>query len=305
MIGITEFYKKVLPTQGVYCLTTMDREEDGGRTRHYYMETVEEIETQAKIISGSRTTNLFVCPMSFSKHQRSKELAAYFRSIYIDLDIGTTDKKYLSKQEARADFDRFLAETGLPEPVEINSGNGIHMYWVFEEDIPAEEWKLYAEKFKDFCLDRNLKIDTAVYDLARIMRCPNTINYKRMPGLKTNVVSESISVYNFKEFKDFLGEIPERDASFDEIIKAAKKGLSEEERLAQGGSDWESSFDKSQWVARTLKLYLFCIKNFPVINKWARWPDIFHTTDSMFFLKASKAIEDDVEELGEVLPKKV
>ena len=47
MIGITEFYKKVLPTQGVYCLTTMDREEDGGRTRHYYMETVEEIETQA------------------------------------------------------------------------------------------------------------------------------------------------------------------------------------------------------------------------------------------------------------------
>ena len=244
MIGITEFYKKVLPTQGVYCLTTMDREEDGGRTRHYYMETVEEIETQAKIISGSRTTNLFVCPMSFSKHQRSKELAAYFRSIYIDLDIGTTDKKYSSKQEARADFDRFLAETGLPEPVEINSGNGIHMYWVFEEDIPAEEWKLYAEKFKDFCLDKNLKIDTAVYDLARIMRCPNTINYKRMPGLKTNVVSESISVYNFKEFKDFLGEIPERDASFDEIIKAAKKGLSEEERLAQGGSDWESSFDK-------------------------------------------------------------
>ena len=89
------------------------------------------------------------------------------------------------------------------------------------------------------------------------------------------------------------------------LSDSAKNSLSILEDVPCDHSDWESSFDKSQWVARTLKLYLFCIKNFPVINKWARWPDIFHTPDSMFFLKASKAIEDDVEELGEVLPKKV
>jgi hypothetical protein len=41
-----------------------------------------------------------------------------------------------------------------------------------------------------------------------------------------------------------------------------------------------------------------------MINKWARWPDIFHTTDDKYFEKASKAIEDDVEELDQYLQDK-
>ena len=42
MIGITEFYKKVLPSQGVYCIITIEPKEGG--TRHYYVESIEELE---------------------------------------------------------------------------------------------------------------------------------------------------------------------------------------------------------------------------------------------------------------------
>ena len=42
MIGITEFYNKVLPSQGVYCIITIEPKE--GRTRHYYVETIAELE---------------------------------------------------------------------------------------------------------------------------------------------------------------------------------------------------------------------------------------------------------------------
>ncbi len=66
-------------------------------------------------------------------------------------------------------------------------------------------------------------------------------------------------------------------------------------------SDWVDTESESEWVARTLKLFYFCQKKFIMINKWARWPDIFHTPDEKFFEKASKAIEDNVEELDQYL----
>ena len=51
------------------------------------------------------------------------------------------------------------------------------------------------------------------------------------------------------------------------------------------------------WVARTLKLWFFTRKNFTLVHKWAKWPDIVHTSDEAFFKKGSNTIEDDVEEL--------
>jgi len=65
--------------------------------------------------------------------------------------------------------------------------------------------------------------------------------------------------------------------------------------------DWVETFDKSEWVARTLKLFLFAQKNFSIIHKWGKWPEIVHIPDNQFFIKASKLIEDDVDELGEFL----
>jgi len=61
--------------------------------------------------------------------------------------------------------------------------------------------------------------------------------------------------------------------------------------------EWIEDCKENLWVARTLKLWSFCRKNFSVINKWAKWPDIVHTEDEAFFKKASKNLEDDVEEL--------
>ena len=68
-------------------------------------------------------------------------------------------------------------------------------------------------------------------------------------------------------------------------------------------SEWVEDCGDNLWVARTLKLWSFCRKNFSLINKWAKWPDIVHTTDEAFFKKASQNIEDDVDELQSYLQK--
>ena len=62
-------------------------------------------------------------------------------------------------------------------------------------------------------------------------------------------------------------------------------------------AEWIEDCAENTWVARTLKLWFFTRKNFALVHKWAKWPDIVHTSDEAFFKKGSNAIEDDVEEL--------
>lgn len=68
-------------------------------------------------------------------------------------------------------------------------------------------------------------------------------------------------------------------------------------------AEWVDDCSENSWVARTLKLWFFTRKNFALVHRWAKWPDIVHTNDKTFFKKGSNAIEDDVEELQSHLQK--
>ena len=50
MIGITEFYKKVLPSQGVYCVADINLNKNISLK---YLESIDEIETAIKIIAAT------------------------------------------------------------------------------------------------------------------------------------------------------------------------------------------------------------------------------------------------------------
>ncbi len=180
-----EFYKKALPSTGVYCVATIDP--IAKITKHKFVENVDEL---AEFIESKKNTptNIFVALSSFNGYSRKADEAKSVRSFFVDLDVGD-GKGYNSKDEAVQALDQFVLEHNLPPPVKVDSGTGIHSYWLFDRDIPATEWKPYAEKFKDFCLTHGLNIDPVVTaDLARILRCPDTFNQKTMPPSPTKVM---------------------------------------------------------------------------------------------------------------------
>ena len=143
---------------------------------------------------------------SFKGYSRKADEAQAVKSFFVDLDVGE-GKGYNSKDEALDAIDKFIEANELPPPVRIDSGGGVHAYWIFDKDVPADEWKPYAEKFKNFCLSRGLNIDPVVTaDLARILRCPDTFNQKTDPPIPTKVLDNDIPIYSFDEFKNFLGE---------------------------------------------------------------------------------------------------
>jgi hypothetical protein len=233
-----EFYKKALPSTGVYCVATIDPIVK--LTKHKFVENIDEL---AEFIESKKNTptNIFVALSSFGGYSRKADEAKFVRSFFVDLDVGD-GKGYASKKDALQALDQFVLENNLPPPVKIDSGTGIHSYWLFDRDIPATEWKPYAEKFKDFCLTHGLNIDPVVTaDLARILRCPDTFNQKTMPPSPTKVIGDDLPIYVFDEFKEFLGNL---EPSLADILQAAPKGLSEDQRKALKLDNFESNFEK-------------------------------------------------------------
>ena len=205
---IKQFYEKALPSQGVYCVAKIT---SGNRVTQRFAESIDDVESLARQFA-LENANVYVALASFAGYSRKAEDAQFLRSFFIDLDVGeekaAVGRGYATQGDAQSALQAFLPRVGLPPPVVVNSGTGVHAYWLFDQDIPAAEWKPYAEKFKTLCLENDLHIDPVVTaDLARILRCPETFNQKTDPPSKCEVISEELPVYSFDEFKEFLGEI--------------------------------------------------------------------------------------------------
>ena len=232
---IKEFYQKALPSQGVYCVAGIKND----RTTHRFVETFDDlVEVVNELNSGGQ--NVFVALNSFRGHSRKTDYAQYCKSFFIDLDVGDSDKKYSSKEEAISALDDFVKQYDLPPPVRIDSGGGIHAYWILDRDVPTEEWRAYALKFKQMCLDY-LKIDPAVTaDAARILRCPETFNYKKDPPTPTKFLDTEFVEYDFDMFKSYLGEVTTGSS----ILDLLPKGLDEDTKKIAKLDNYETTFQE-------------------------------------------------------------
>lgn len=238
---IQNFYSKVLPAQGVYCLTTIDRLEpdEDKRAKNHFADTLDQLN---KLADSFKTgaLDVYVALSSFKVRERKSAQSAYSRSFFIDLDVGDNPKKYLTKSDALVGLDNFIQEVQLPPPVRIDSGTGIHAYWIFDADLEIAVWKAYAEKFKSFCLAR-LKIDPVVTaDTARIMRVPGSLNHKTDPPVPSIFLDKNIYSYDFDHFREFLDI---HVTSPIQVIKTIPKGLDEDTKaVAKSDFKFDSSF---------------------------------------------------------------
>jgi hypothetical protein len=227
---LKQFYEKALPSQGVYCAAGIDQK---GEITQRFAENLSDLFIKVQKLKD-RNLNVYVAPGSFLDYSRLAANSVFLRSFFLDLDVARDSddekkraRKYSSKEEALQALDKFVNDVGLPPPTRVDSGGGIQAYWIFDQDVPSVEWKAYAEKFKGLCVS-TLKCDpTVIADPARIMRCPDTLNYKSDPPQPTKLIDEDINVYDFEEFKNFLGVV---DTSLEAILASIPKGLDEDTR---------------------------------------------------------------------------
>jgi P4 family phage/plasmid primase-like protien len=140
------------------------------------------------------------------KAVRKAANATWLKAIWIDCDVKPGDPKhYHTMTEAFDALDAFRDKVGLPFPsMIVNSGGGLHIYWVSDTPMSPDEWRSYADGLKALLLREGVKCDTGLTtDAARILRVPGTLNHKYDPPRPVELLHYG-TVYHFENDLLFL-----------------------------------------------------------------------------------------------------
>jgi hypothetical protein len=198
------FLEGVLADEGNYCVFAF-RTKDDYRTQKFYG-SIDEVIEAAQELDAKGYDAYFALATFEEPNSRKVANVKYLKSLFLDLDCGPS-KDYSTQGDAIAALRKFCEVLSLPRPIIINSGRGIHVYWVLSEQIPLDDWLPVAEKLKKLCVDNNLLADVAVTaDAARVLRVPTTHNHKNDPPTQVNFLgSATPDPVNFDAFSELLG----------------------------------------------------------------------------------------------------
>ena len=132
----------------------------------------------------------------------------YLRAFFIDIDCGE-GKPYLTKRDGLAALQEFLKSTGLPVPTLVDSGNGVHCYWILDREIHYDLWKPVGMSLKAKTHELQFHVDHSVTgDGAQILRIPGTYNTKDKSRPKPVKVRDFMGTVSFEDFSALIPPAP-------------------------------------------------------------------------------------------------
>ena len=198
-----KFLSSVLSSQGFYCAVGI---KDGKTIQRFY-QTIDTLVDAVKSLDDDGYDAYFALATYKTNANRKADNVEYLKSLYLDLDCGES-KPYADQFTAIKALQEFCRQFKFSKPSAIiNSGRGVHVYWMLDRSYSREEWLPIAEKFKAACITGGLEIDKAVpADAARILRVPGTHNYKDIPPRNVEVFSALDISYDLRRLGDSLPE---------------------------------------------------------------------------------------------------
>lgn len=147
----------------------------------------------------------------YLKPIRNQQNVAALKTLFLDIDVKDEDKGYLDQKRAAIALMKFCEDVDLPRPtLVVSSGGGLHCHWALDRPLSSDEWKPLANALAEATRQHDLKCDTQVtVDSARILRPPETLNFKSNPPRATRII----------------GKIIEEDYSVERIKKALEPYL--------------------------------------------------------------------------------
>jgi hypothetical protein len=169
-------------------------------------------------------------------NRREAKYTQFKKALYVDIDTGES-KDYANKKDALKAVANFCK--GFLQPsIIVDSGNGLHLYWVLDKPITLHEWTGLANSLRIACDRGDLHVDpTVTTDPARILRVPGSYNYKNANPKQARVIFSKPTEYNIAELRTALGtaSAPSKLAGFvgeDDLSGGMDKQLNNEPRYA-------------------------------------------------------------------------
>jgi len=205
MLETNNFLSAVLPNTGSYCVVGL---KEDASPRQKFVGSIEEVNALAqKLVDEQYNAYFALASFADPKEGRTAKNAQSLKCFFIDIDCGM-GKPYADQAEGMTALKAFIKDTKLPRPTVVNSGRGIHAYWALEEVLPSDEWKPLAEKLKALCVQHKLEADPSVTaDSARILRIPNTLNFKDVENPATVEILLSAPQVNISILQDVFNTV--------------------------------------------------------------------------------------------------
>jgi hypothetical protein len=206
-----DFLRTVLPQAGPLCIAFRNKERKG-----FFHRVAKDHVAATKLSSwgASKNWDVYFCLSSLKDvqwedaagkmHKRKKENCARIQVLVLDVDIGASDKKYHTKEEALEALGKFTAALDFKPPMIVDSGYGLHVYWILSRPLDSMKWEILAGYFKKIAvaLDARLAVDTSrIADCAGVLRVPGTKNYRNVDD------PQRVKILQFTEESDTVTEI--------------------------------------------------------------------------------------------------
>ena len=203
----TEFLRRALGEGGFYCVFA-SRSADDRRTQKFY-DSIDAVIENAHKFDEQGFDTYFALATFHDAGSRKVDNVKQLRAFFLDLDCGPS-KDFKTQHEAIDALKDFCGKVSLPRPLMINSGRGIHVYWMLKEAVDLETWLPVAEKLKRLCVKHNFLADPAVTaDAARVLRVPETHNYKSDPPYDVTYFGMTMpDSVDIDVFAEYLGNDP-------------------------------------------------------------------------------------------------
>ncbi len=228
-MDIRSFLARVLPEAGVKFIAFPQPRSSGEGVywKHIPVETFEQAERYITALDKDGYQVYYACASYAQKFieadgrrkYRVRENVQSAKSFWVDIDCGE-GKDYATQADGLSALEGFLADTRLPRPLIVNSGNGIHAYWSVEIPISPDLWQPVATYLREVCLAYDLRIDAkCTTDICRVLRPIGTHNRKGLDAKAVHCIADStgISLLSFaRQLKELAAArsvtIPERHA---------------------------------------------------------------------------------------------
>jgi len=193
-----QFLRTLWPSQGFYVLATpfVPKGQKKAVFRHHVFSSIEDA---ADHVAQTRLTkDLYFGVLSLREERvwnpkkmdyKNGTMGAYEvrvhrnilsgKALFFDVDVGDAEEKYATQAEALLAVKRFVRATGLPAPMVVSSGGGIHLYWPFDRDVLVADWTVLAKQLKLLAAAHKLRVDPMrTTDISSVLRVAGTLNFK-------------------------------------------------------------------------------------------------------------------------------
>jgi len=182
--------------------------------KQYLVETREEVDEITALLMQQKRNVFFGVAKYIDGSGRKKINVKAIKSFWLDIDCGPTkavvNQKtnrpdgYIDQPTALSALQKFCRTVGLPKPILVNSGRGLHVYWPMTEEIAREQWEPVALRLRELCVTHDLYVDQAVFEVSRVLRIPGTQNFKGAAPSLVSVIHEGKPT-DFDVFIQLLG----------------------------------------------------------------------------------------------------